>query len=130
MKNYPRSTYRMQVKPQYRNMKQVIDRHPEIVEYAVEAIRRAGLKPAKTSIRGGPTARGCRSWACPAQHLCRRTRLPLAAGMGQPAGHGKGRADHRASGDDLGGAGLGLPPQSRTQKAANKTGTSPAMTDG
>jgi tripeptide aminopeptidase len=53
MKNYPRSTYRIEVKPQYRNMKEVIDRHPEIVEYAVEAVRRAGLKPLKASIRGG-----------------------------------------------------------------------------
>jgi tripeptide aminopeptidase len=53
MKNYPRSTYRMDVKPQYRNMKQVIDRHPQIVDYAIEAIRRAGLEPVKTSIRGG-----------------------------------------------------------------------------
>ena len=53
MKNYPRSTWRMEVKPQYRNMKEVIDRHPEIIDYAVEAIRRAGLKPIKASIRGG-----------------------------------------------------------------------------
>jgi tripeptide aminopeptidase len=53
MKAYPRSTYRMEVKPQYRNMKEVIDRHPEIVDYAVEAIRRAGLTPVKSSIRGG-----------------------------------------------------------------------------
>ena len=53
MKDYPRSTYRMEVKPQYRNMKQVIDRHPEIVDYAIEAIRRAGLTPVKSSIRGG-----------------------------------------------------------------------------
>ncbi|MDI4234443.1 peptidase T [Bradyrhizobium sp. Arg237L] len=53
MKAYPRSTYRMEVKQQYRNMKQVIDRHPEIVDYAGEAIRRAGLTPVKTSIRGG-----------------------------------------------------------------------------
>jgi tripeptide aminopeptidase len=53
MKDYPRSTYRIEVKPQYRNMKEVIDRHPEIVEYAVEAVRRAGLKPVKASIRGG-----------------------------------------------------------------------------
>jgi tripeptide aminopeptidase len=53
MKGYPRSTYRMEVRPQYRNMKQVIDLHPEIVDYAVEAVRRAGLKPVKTSIRGG-----------------------------------------------------------------------------
>jgi tripeptide aminopeptidase len=53
MKDYPRSTYRMEVKPQYRNMKQVIDRHPEIVDYAIEAIKRAGLTPVKSSIRGG-----------------------------------------------------------------------------
>ena len=53
MKAYPRSTYRMEVKEQYRNMKQVIDRHPEIVDHAIEAIRRAGLKPVRGSIRGG-----------------------------------------------------------------------------
>jgi tripeptide aminopeptidase len=53
MKDFPRSTYRIEVKPQYRNMKEVIDRHPEIVEYAGEAVRRAGLKPVKASIRGG-----------------------------------------------------------------------------
>jgi len=53
MKDFPRSTYRLEVTPQYRNMKQVIDRHPEIIDYAMEAIRRAGLEPVKTSIRGG-----------------------------------------------------------------------------
>ena len=53
MKDYPHSTWRMDVKPQYRNMKQVIDRHPETVDYAIEAIRRAGLKPVRSSIRGG-----------------------------------------------------------------------------
>ncbi|MDE2062785.1 MAG: peptidase T [Bradyrhizobium sp.] len=53
MKDFPRSSYQIEIKQQYRNMKQVIDRHPEIVEYAVEAVRRAGLTPAKTAIRGG-----------------------------------------------------------------------------
>ena len=53
MRGYPRSTYRMVVKEQYRNMKEVIDRHPQTVEYAIEAIRRAGLKPVRGSIRGG-----------------------------------------------------------------------------
>jgi tripeptide aminopeptidase len=53
MKDYPRSTYRFEVREQYRNMKQVIDRHPHILEYAVEAIRRAGLRPIHTAIRGG-----------------------------------------------------------------------------
>ena len=53
MKDFPRSSYGIQIKQQYRNMKQVIDAHPEIIDYAMEAIRRAGLKPVKTSIRGG-----------------------------------------------------------------------------
>jgi tripeptide aminopeptidase len=53
MRDYPRSTTRIDIKQQYRNMKAVIDRHPEIVDYAIEAIRRAGLDPVKTSIRGG-----------------------------------------------------------------------------
>ncbi|WP_440640620.1 peptidase T [Bradyrhizobium sp. PUT101] len=53
MRDYPRSTYKFEIKEQYRNMKQVIDRHPHVVEYAVEAIRRAGLRPMRTAIRGG-----------------------------------------------------------------------------
>ncbi len=53
MKDYPRSTYKFEVKEQYRNMKQVIDRHPHVLEYAIEAIRRAGLRPMRTAIRGG-----------------------------------------------------------------------------
>jgi tripeptide aminopeptidase len=53
MKDYPRSTCALEIKPQYRNMKQVIDRHPKIIDNAMEAIRRTGLKPVKTSIRGG-----------------------------------------------------------------------------
>lgn len=53
MKDYPRSTYKFEVREQYRNMKQVIDRHPHVLEYAIEAIRRAGLRPMRTAIRGG-----------------------------------------------------------------------------
>jgi tripeptide aminopeptidase len=53
MRDFPRSSYRLQIKPQYRNMKEVIDRHPEIIDNAMEAIRRAGLAPVKTAIRGG-----------------------------------------------------------------------------
>jgi len=53
MRDFPRSRYRLEIQRQYRNMKQVIDRHPEIIDNAMEAIRRAGLKPVKTSIRGG-----------------------------------------------------------------------------
>jgi tripeptide aminopeptidase len=50
---YPGSTYTFTVKEQYRNMKEVLDRYPEIVENAVEAIRRAGMAPKRGSIRGG-----------------------------------------------------------------------------
>jgi tripeptide aminopeptidase len=53
MLDFPRSTCRIEFRQQYRNMKQVIDRHPEIIDYAVEAIRRTGLEPVKASIRGG-----------------------------------------------------------------------------
>ena len=53
MKDFPRSTYKLTIKEQYRNMKAVVDKHPEIVENALEAIRRAGLKPVRSSIRGG-----------------------------------------------------------------------------
>ncbi len=34
-------------------MKVVLDRHPQVVEYALEAIDRAGLQPVLSSIRGG-----------------------------------------------------------------------------
>jgi tripeptide aminopeptidase len=50
---YPRSSYRMQVTEQYRNMKQVLDRHPRVVDTAIEAVRRAGLAPVRAAIRGG-----------------------------------------------------------------------------
>jgi tripeptide aminopeptidase len=53
IKDYPRSSYRIEIKEQYRNMKVVLDRHPEVIANAIEAIRRAGLKPVKSSIRGG-----------------------------------------------------------------------------
>ena len=53
MPDYPGSSYTLKVTQQYRNMKVVLDRHPEIVDNAVEAIRRAGMEPVRGSIRGG-----------------------------------------------------------------------------
>lgn len=50
---YPGCTYSFDVKEQYRNMKQVLDRHPQVMEIGIEAIRRAGMEPLKRSIRGG-----------------------------------------------------------------------------
>ncbi|MDR6903188.1 peptidase T [Rhizobium miluonense] len=53
MAAYPGSSHKFTVRHQYRNMKVILDRHPEIVENAVEAIRRAGMAPVRGSIRGG-----------------------------------------------------------------------------
>ena len=41
------------VQEQYRNMREVLDQHPEVVDRAREAIRRAGLSPIEKPIRGG-----------------------------------------------------------------------------
>ncbi len=53
MSTYPKSQYELQVKEQYRNMKKILDQHPAVVEFGLEAIRRAGLEPKLQSIRGG-----------------------------------------------------------------------------
>ncbi|MCW3103974.1 MAG: peptidase [Bacteroidetes bacterium] len=50
---YPKSTFGFEVKEQYRNMRKVLDKNPEIVSYALEAIKRAGVEPVLSSIRGG-----------------------------------------------------------------------------
>ena len=43
----------LEFKAQYRNMKQVLDRHPRVMALALEAVRRAGVTPRQSSIRGG-----------------------------------------------------------------------------
>jgi tripeptide aminopeptidase len=41
------------VEEQYRNMREILDRHPLVVTHAHEAVRRAGLEVKVRSIRGG-----------------------------------------------------------------------------
>ena len=41
------------IEEQYRNMREILDRHPDVVERARSAIRRAGLEPRSKPIRGG-----------------------------------------------------------------------------
>ncbi|MES2112063.1 MAG: peptidase T [Bacteroidota bacterium] len=53
LKKFPGSTYTLDIKQQYRNMKSVLDKHPYIVEYGMEAMQRAGLNAKLCSIRGG-----------------------------------------------------------------------------
>jgi tripeptide aminopeptidase len=53
IKNYPGSTYTFEVQNQYRNMKEIVDQHPHMINYALQAIERAGMKAHRGGIRGG-----------------------------------------------------------------------------
>lgn len=53
MRTYPKASFEFIVTEQYRNMKEVLDANPHVVDYAREAISRAGLKLKMESIRGG-----------------------------------------------------------------------------
>lgn len=51
--NYPGAEYEFQVIEQYRNMKEVLDQHPQIEANALEALKRLDIKPIQSAIRGG-----------------------------------------------------------------------------
>lgn len=50
---YKHSSYEFIVEESYRNMKEVLVKHPEITDYAIEAVKRAGVTPRRKIIRGG-----------------------------------------------------------------------------
>ena len=50
---HPGSHVEVRVEESYRNMKEVLDGYPQVVENACEAYRRAGLDPRIEPIRGG-----------------------------------------------------------------------------
>ena len=50
---YSKCSFTFEVQEQYRNFKEVLDANPKIVEYAAEAVKRSGVKPVLSSIRGG-----------------------------------------------------------------------------
>lgn len=52
-KDFPGSKIILTFKDQYQNMKEVLDQYPAVMENAIEAVKRAGLKPILTAIRGG-----------------------------------------------------------------------------
>jgi len=51
--DFSKATVKMEIKEQYRNMREVIDQHPMIVEKALEAYKLIGLNPIVHPIRGG-----------------------------------------------------------------------------
>lgn len=53
IEKFPGARMEFQVIEQYRNMKEVLDKHPHVTDYAVEAMNRLGIKPIMHPIRGG-----------------------------------------------------------------------------
>lgn len=53
VEKFPGSSFEFEVIEQYRNMREVLDNHPQVVNYAVEAMKRLDIKPKMHPIRGG-----------------------------------------------------------------------------
>lgn len=53
LQKFPGGRFEYETKEQYRNMKEVLADHPQVSEYAREAIRRAGIEIKESAARGG-----------------------------------------------------------------------------
>ena len=53
LENYPKLKYTFEIKEQYRNMKEVLDTVPFVSDYAIKAMKLAGINPKPKIIRGG-----------------------------------------------------------------------------
>lgn len=50
---YPKTKFELQFEEQYRNMRYHLEKNPEVVNYAIEAVKRLKIKPVLKYIRGG-----------------------------------------------------------------------------
>ena len=53
VEQYKGASFEFSVKEQYRNMKEILDQHPQVVDHAKKAIERSGIALKMESIRGG-----------------------------------------------------------------------------
>jgi len=53
VKKYPVAKLEFEVIEQYRNMKEILDKHPRVSEYAEKAMKNLGIEPIMHPIRGG-----------------------------------------------------------------------------
>ena len=53
VRGFPNSSFTFKVDESYRNMRHILDKYPQVVEKAMDAVRKAGLQPKLHSIRGG-----------------------------------------------------------------------------
>ena len=51
--NLPQAKTDVVIEESYRNMREVLDEHPQVIEHARTAIRRVGVEPVEKPIRGG-----------------------------------------------------------------------------
>ncbi len=94
---WPGTTFTYGVRETYRNMREVVDQYPQVLENAEEAMRRAGLDPKRVPIRGGTDgSEALLHGPAHPQPLLRPAQHPLAHRMGRRLGDGKGgRGDRR-----------------------------------
>jgi len=50
---FPGAKVEIEIKEQYRNMKEVLDKHPQVEEYALQALKNLNIEPIMNPIRGG-----------------------------------------------------------------------------
>jgi tripeptide aminopeptidase len=88
--NHPGCSIDIEVREQYRNMREVLDQHPLVAEPGARAGRASDPRWHR---RVPPVVHGLAH----SEHLCRRAQLPLTARVGVSAGHGSRGARHRGN---------------------------------
>jgi tripeptide aminopeptidase len=53
VRDHPGASVEFAIAEQYRNMREVLEQHPRVIDLARQAIRRAGMEPIERPIRGG-----------------------------------------------------------------------------
>lgn len=67
---YARDTVRVEITDQYRNMREFIEKVPFLTEYAFKAMKRAGVEPHVSLIRGGTDGAHLSRNGLPCPNLC------------------------------------------------------------
>ena len=98
----PRASVDVSEEEQYRNMGEVIDRHPEVIEAAEEAVRRIGVEPVRAIIRGGTDGARLSHRGLPTPNLFTGGSEYHSPRVGERAGHGRGGRDDRGARPRLG----------------------------
>lgn len=53
LSDYPTAKYSVKRTEQYRNMKEILDNHPHVIEFAAQAMKKCGIEPIMLPVRGG-----------------------------------------------------------------------------